>query len=841
MPERYHYQTIIYDTFLESKADLLIQAPTGAGKTRASLEPGVQGLYRNTTYSGAGHYPPRIVYGVPMRVLANSFVTEYQNTAKRMKWQPEWNPTIQTGEHPEDEQFEGRLIFATVDQMLASFLGLPYGLPGRLGNINTGALIGSYLIFDEFHLFPRSEMMLSVLAMLKMLKGISRFTLMTATFSRPLLKSIADLLEAQIIADDENIPLSDGLFHDITRLRTQQRTWFTHRDAELTASVVADIIGDRERTTCICNTVDHAQTLTRNLKAHLPDHEIVLLHSRFYREHRQHWEHIALERLGSEDDSRPMLDRPFILVATQVVEVGLDISCDVLLTECAPAASLIQRAGRCARNPDEQGDVHVFQPRDEDGNISYAPYLDGDQEAICHETWATLASAAFNGKVLRFPEEQALINAAHGAPDAAFVDGLMGKVNTRIKKMTDCMAKPAPGYLGDFIRENTSVPLYVNEAPWKTLDEKPWRNESFSLSKGQLARLYEVNLATDADFVLMGGVEQRVVDPELPFAKTVYQWEPLREPKEVYGSTWQFAAHPLAVSYSREMGLQLRPGTYMDEPETRPRGKAWERPYYHAERYEEHIAGLYLAYTQPRHLQGAFRTPLYEELVYPLRRVCERLGLDAGEVERLFRFALATHDVGKLNRDWQAWARAWQAYRMEKGLAVGIPLDDPTPLAHTDFDSDSPYERELQKSLPHKARGTHAVESAEAVALLLQQLVGSNRNLGAVILSIIMHHHTPSAAEGGAFDMVNGGHESLAASLRAVSLDDTLASQIVPTFTKTNLHQAPQAIAPSYKSYDWALLYYVLVRTLRLADQRSGRWWQRYKDEMINPLNKEVT
>ena len=37
------------------------------------------------------------------------------------------------------------------------------------------------------------------------------------------------------------------------------------------------------------------------------------------------------------------------LLATQVVEAGLDVSADLLLTEVAPMNSLIQRAGRCAR------------------------------------------------------------------------------------------------------------------------------------------------------------------------------------------------------------------------------------------------------------------------------------------------------------------------------------------------------------------------------------------------------------------------------------------------------------------------------------------------------------
>src|SRR5690606_15022957 len=54
-----------------------------------------------------------------------------------------------------------------------------------------------------------------------------------------------------------------------------------------------------------------------------------------------------------------------IIVATQVVEAGVDISADALVTELAPWASLIQRLGRCARYGGK-GDVVVVDRRHTD-------------------------------------------------------------------------------------------------------------------------------------------------------------------------------------------------------------------------------------------------------------------------------------------------------------------------------------------------------------------------------------------------------------------------------------------------------------------------------------------
>ncbi|MBC7099997.1 hypothetical protein H5T52_12995, partial [Candidatus Bipolaricaulota bacterium] len=63
-------------------------------------------------------------------------------------------------------------------------------------------------------------------------------------------------------------------------------------------------------------------------------------------------------------------EKKSLLIATQVVEAGLDISCDCLLTELAPVDALIQRAGRCARWGGE-GSVQVYDVE------SAAPYEKG--------------------------------------------------------------------------------------------------------------------------------------------------------------------------------------------------------------------------------------------------------------------------------------------------------------------------------------------------------------------------------------------------------------------------------------------------------------------------------
>jgi len=102
----------------------------------------------------------------------------------------------------------------------------------------------------------------------------------------------------------------------------------------------------------VCNTVSKAQDLYTSLKEFSP----LLLHSRFTRIDRKRKE----EKIVSENFTG-------ILIATQVVEVSLDIDFDVLITEMAPIDVLIQRMGRIYRRfktdgnfcPDEPN-VYIF-------------------------------------------------------------------------------------------------------------------------------------------------------------------------------------------------------------------------------------------------------------------------------------------------------------------------------------------------------------------------------------------------------------------------------------------------------------------------------------------------
>ena len=158
---------------------------------------------------------------------------------------------------------------------------------------------------------------------------------MTATFSRTLLSGLCKLLNAVEIS-----PATTN-FDDIPSQHGKERS-FHVREEPLRASHIWDDMQEnhRQRVLAICNTVDRAIELTTELRRIVsPNVRVMLLHSRFFQQDRANIEKSLAREFGEDKQTRS--PEPIILVATQVVEVGLNITCEALHTEIAPASSVI--------------------------------------------------------------------------------------------------------------------------------------------------------------------------------------------------------------------------------------------------------------------------------------------------------------------------------------------------------------------------------------------------------------------------------------------------------------------------------------------------------------------
>ncbi|MHB0858470.1 MAG: CRISPR-associated helicase Cas3' [Anaerolineae bacterium] len=143
--------------------------------------------------------------------------------------------------------------------------------------------------------------------------------------------------------------------------RSLELGWLLHEDAALVDALRS---GLREGgcAAVICNTVARAQEVYRALRdaALVPEDDLTLFHARFPVAWRKDIEDGVLARYGKEETGKP---RRGIVVATQVIEQSLDLDFDLLVSDLAPIDLLLQRAGRLHRHERGERPAPVQEPR----------------------------------------------------------------------------------------------------------------------------------------------------------------------------------------------------------------------------------------------------------------------------------------------------------------------------------------------------------------------------------------------------------------------------------------------------------------------------------------------
>ncbi len=828
----HNFQIEVADLLLNQRKSVILQAPTGSGKTRAALFPLLHG-WRN---DDAAFFPRQCIYATPMRVLANQFEAEYRDTVATFstRFGLLKKVAIQTGARPDDRQLQADLIFTTLDQALSSFLTIPYSLGNRQANLNAGTLIGSYLVFDEFHLFPVDESgngaLSTTLQILQMLRGVSPFVLMTATFSRTMMTRLAALLDA--------VPVTLTA-DEIVALPSQQDKRRSYRFCPelLNAHVVIDdlLTHRRRRVIAICNTVDRAQSLASTLQSDLRMKGVAveLLHSRFYTSDRDVKEDRIRQEFG--EGRAANADTPMILVATQVVEVGLNITCDVLHTELAPAAAIIQRAGRCARFARESGEVRIYElPLNDKGELDYAPYFDEEQRPICERTRsALLAQLPPEGRVLSYHDELAIVDAAHSAYDEQLLTTLQQRRHALDEMIEQALRTQQRNLASKLIRDVDTRTVIIHPNPTDVSLPNPYCYDGIGLRPGQLLRWYDavreyawdqgldwiakiahIEEATDG----AEGAEQRrkITTQWLTLPPTTNDADIRAHKSDLWSAGYIVVLNPALVQYSSELGMLLLPGNVptSESPKTATKGGRGDYGPIQHESYAEHIAGLYKFYLHHQRDRTAAAR----------RRLELRFGLSDGALDRAIRLMFAVHDLGKLDVEWQRWAHRWQLRVAELRQQPEIAFKPTYMAAHTDFDSQDARERKAQrKILP--PRPHHATESARAGRDMVAAVSEGNDSLHTAIMSaIICHHSAHLRTDHGKFTPAEGAKSAFYEALRAVELFEDQALRASGARVAWAGFKQEEGLSEDVIRVDRnadVLLYLFLVRILRLADQGS--------------------
>jgi CRISPR-associated endonuclease/helicase Cas3 len=352
------------ETCSRHSGDLVAVAPTGSGKTEAAILWSLKNIKEMKN--------AKTLYFLPTMVTANNIwnrLVEIFGKENVGLTHSTANLFVQDDSHLEAEEdrwvnrrnllFNQSLIkpitVATIDQLLTAGFNA-----GRwtLKEINASNAV---IIIDEIHAYDGWTLGLIISTIRHFSSMGARFMLMSATLPKSLQLLLSKEFKKVAVIKEE------------TLLNSKRSKYFVIDD-------VIDNALERIRQAClsgkrvlvVVNTVKACQELARKLS----DLNPLCYHSQF----------ILKDRRAIEGE----ISKAHLLVATQVVEVSLDIDYDWLFTECAPPDAIVQRAGRVNRyrDPNRDSRVYIFKASEKSEKL-YNPINDRELLTRSFETFKT--------------------------------------------------------------------------------------------------------------------------------------------------------------------------------------------------------------------------------------------------------------------------------------------------------------------------------------------------------------------------------------------------------------------------------------------------------------------
>ena len=656
---------------LANGQSVVLRMPTGSGKSESILCAYLWALKERMDF------PQQMLYGLPMRNLADSLG---QRFAKYQQNFDQLSVAVQHGAHPGTPAFLSDVAVATIDQIISAYACTPLGYPVRHGNIPAGAVASAFLTFDEIHTFDPERALQSALFIVEHSHKMGLpFAFLSATMPDSFVRALEERYETKVIdVEESEIPVRKARHVNmVSRLAEQltpeivKKAWQEEVDSSLLV---------------VCNTVKGAQALWKQTQQQLPDVEVILLHSRFTVDDRADKEKQLEAFLGN-----PPTDRG-VVITTQVVEVGLDVSTCLLLTELAPVDALIQRAGRVARWGGS-GEIRVFDVE------RAAPY----EKHVVTETRKHLPDSE---TLLDWQCEQRLVNVVLGP---VFADYLTPENRGKaVYWLGEGAFSGSRSEVAKAVRKNQSCTVSIHHDP-DALGRDVWRLPQIRLNVWTLYGYAKQEGTMGVWRVVTDRTSHASIDQQASVGCL-----PLRTPDWLFPNEFYVLSPEIARYEPDGRGLVLGE---QGEPMALQATQEKKRPKYEPSERESWIEHC-------QNVLDAFYNTFVPRYAEALERLAVRWKVPADDFIARVGLCAALHDLGKLTVKWQE-----KIGRRSGELPIGHSGD-------------------------YAARGKlppHATVSAYLLQDLFRQW---GRRLSEPLLCAIAHHHSVRAAQVPRFRLV---------------------------------------------------------------------------------------
>ena len=446
----------------------IIEAPTGYGKSTISATLAL--------YSINEELKSIVVF--PLRALLEDQYNKFANLVKGYLLGKRYM------HNPDSRYLIKPITLTTVDTLSMTLFGIPPEdiekvirawdgtLTGSLGHylFSWASVALSNIVLDEVHLLADSTKSLSFLiALMRICIDFNqKLILMTATLPKSLKETIRENVPS--VKFIEFKPNMDPKF---CKERESKKYNIILEEVPENCNkyeLILRWIKENERFSKIIvvfNTVKDAI----NFYSIIKNKNAILLHSRFSEKDRE-------EKLKKLQEIRDR-DR-YIIVSTQVIEAGVDISSNLFITEIAPANSLIQRLGRFLRYNEKDGNAIIwYEGKKGKVKAEKEKYKVYDQK-LTQKTldWLMENSEVKNGKRVvnlnvHLPESKAkkgfksLLDYVYSKDEFKVDKKVVDEFETIFLHLEDASLKAVNVFFkmeGSFVRDNLLVPVVSAKA-----------------------------------------------------------------------------------------------------------------------------------------------------------------------------------------------------------------------------------------------------------------------------------------------------------------------------------------------------------------------------------------